>query len=183
MPIRAPDEVKELRVTLGRKEYEQLKKFEETQRTNVWLDAIPNIGFAAMGAGVLFGGLAGLTWVGMSVREIIDSGIEAGKEYTNKASNWLTDYVVENDLMNPISDDEVSVWKRIEFIGERIKEIHVRQGEISDFIHSKPTPPYAAIQAHIREGMKLEEEENALRDELDKITTGELTIIDHYPAA
>lgn len=183
MPIRAPDSVQEMRLTLGRKEYEQLKKFEETQRTNVWLDAIPNIAFGIGASGVFLAGYAVLSWVGLSVKEIIDNAVDTTKEVVDKSSDWLTDYIIEVDWMNPIRDDEVSVWKRIEWIHNRILEIHARQAEIYDFIHGDPTPPFNQLQAVIREGTTLSEEEDRLRDELNKITNGELTIYDHYPAS
>ena len=183
MPIRAPATVQEMRITLGRKEYEQLKNFEETQRKNVWLDAIPNIGIAAIGGGAFLAGYAFLSWAGLSVKEIIDGAIETTKEAVDKSSSWLSDYIIEEDFMNPINPDEVSVWKRIEWIENRILEIHARQAEIYDFIHGDPTPPMTQIQQVIREGSTLAVEEAQLRDELNKITTGELTIHDHYPAS
>ena len=168
MPIRAPDTVQEVRVTLGRKEYEQLKNFEETQRKNVWLDAIPNIGIAAIGGGVFLAGYAALNWVGLSIKDLIDNA-------STTAAHWIGNLPMFS---------EVGV-QRIETIGARIKWIQSELQLLWDEAYKLGTEQPTNWEVRHRQIMGIVErlvaEQDALREELNSYTTGETKWYEEYP--
>lgn len=162
-----------MRVTLGRKEYEQLKNFQEVQKQNVYLDAIPNVGIALVGTGVFLGGMAALSFVGLTVEKILTGT----KNTIDKASDWLTNYFLENQAEgSPVGP------VRIRAIGDRIKEIHDRLQEIQDLINAAVArgETLESFWPLVQEGKRLSNEEAELRAELDSYTTGETPFDERY---
>lgn len=150
MPVRAPDQITEHRLTLGKFERAQLATATSTERQNVWLDAIPNI---AMGGAALGVGLAGYG-----------------------AFKWLTDSSLIDNIATQVSNFLTATglvqYTAVE-IGIRLNRNYLAQGQQQEIMLAAANNSELVVaQAELK---RLVLEEAMLTAELDKIESGEVS--------
>lgn len=154
MPVRAPDNITEHRLTLGKFERGQLTKATSTERQNVWLDAIPNIAIGAASVGV---GMAGYG-----------------------AYRWLTDSGgIIDDISTAISGLMTATgavqYDAIE-LGHMIYDNNQKQQHYRDImLATNPPPSISQFKEAERQLKLLVDEDEILRIKLDDIATGKTT--------
>lgn len=178
MPIKSPDQINELRITLGRKEFQELKEAQKTARQNVWLDAIPNIGIGAVGVGAVMAGLAVFSWAGLTVASVVDSAKRTFAKNVTQ-STWGKGFFEWATGQDPDSETELQrmilAWRdRIYEIRARMEVLEQQRQTLQDLgLMTLPsggfTPQYRGI---IDELISLSNEETELYAKIDRATKG-----------
>jgi len=176
MPIRAPDKVTEHRLTLGKKEFQELNQATEIARQNVWLDAIPNIGMGVAAAGVAMAGYAVLRWSGMSLSSLWGGLVNS--EFVQGLADPVSDVVV-NAYGETNLEKMIEKWYlRIIAIRNRMRLLetqreHLESNGLSHIEGGKFHPQYRQI---IDELVSLSQEESRLYEYIENATAGNI----HY---
>jgi len=153
-PVRAPDNITEHRLTLGKFERAQLTKATSTERQNVWLDAIPNIAIGAASLGVGMAGYGAYMWF------TDDDGL------INKLAGQISGLLTATGV---IQYDAVE-------LGKLIMANNAKQQIYRDImLATNPRPSTRAYQAAEKELMRLVDEDDMLRIKLNDIATGKTT--------
>lgn len=164
MPRKAPDKVIEHRITLGQYEREELRQVVRRYRQTSVANSVGNV-LSGVGWPVLAG--AALLYVGFS----LDDLIEKTKDYIDRASDGVVNFVEDNDL----------VVYTAPYIGQEIKEIEEEKVRIyterQEYFDANADVPgiYSGAKAQTYKAKleRLQRREEVLTRMLDKIAKGE----------